>query len=468
MSNKLKSGLFWSVIEVVVKRALDFIVKLILARLLFPEDFGVIGMATVFISFIQVLNDAGMGPAIIQNKNLTERHLNTVFWTNVFWSLFLYLILSFVVAPIASNFYEQPILIKIIPFLSLSVLTSALNTVHFSQLRKELNFKKIAFIRNISSLIAGVIAVGMAFFDFGIWALVANDIIAYVITVPLFYSATKWKPKFQWDSTVLKEILSFGMFLTGSKVIINLVGNADYLLIGKWVGASAVGVYTLAFMMTNLVSGQITSMLDTVMFPFYSSIQDDAEKLKKYYLKLISYYALFVYPIMLTLVLFADVLIPFFFGNKWEEAVLPLKILTIAVMISVLTTGYNLLFRSTGRPKYEFRIQKITSLLVYLPCLVIGVYFYGIIGASLGVLVSRIINFFIHQNVLKKYFNINMIEIFMQTYKIILLSLFLTITVFLLRYFEIDDYLVLGVYALLLIIIYLKLFKSEFVKILKK
>ena len=134
--------MFWSITEVIIKRSIDFLVKLILARLLFPEDFGVIGMATVFTSFIQVLNDAGMGPAIIQKKNLTNKHLNTVFWTNVVWSLALYLILSFIVAPFAANFYNQPILIKIIPVLSLSILTSALNTVHFSQLRKELNFKK--------------------------------------------------------------------------------------------------------------------------------------------------------------------------------------------------------------------------------------------------------------------------------------------------------------------------------------
>lgn len=243
--------MLWSVIEVVVKRAMDFIVKLILARLLFPEDFGVIGMATVFTSFIQVLNDAGMGMAIIQKKQLTNKHLNTVFWTNVVWSLFLYLLLSFVVAPIAASFYEQPILVKVIPFLSLSILTRALNTVHLAQLRRDMAFKKIAFANNISSLVAGAIAVIMAFLDCSIWALVANDVVAYVITVPLFYNATKWLPSFQWDKTIFKEVLSFGVFITGTRVITNLASNADYLLIGKWVGASAVGAYTLAF--TKLV-----------------------------------------------------------------------------------------------------------------------------------------------------------------------------------------------------------------------
>src|SRR5690554_3297002 len=122
MSNSLKSGVFWSVVEVVIKRSLDLVVKLILARLLFPEDFGVIGMATVFTSFIQVINEAGMGLAIIQKQNLTNRHLNTVFWTNIVWSSFLYLLLSFVISPLAAKFYDEPLLTKIIPILSISIL----------------------------------------------------------------------------------------------------------------------------------------------------------------------------------------------------------------------------------------------------------------------------------------------------------------------------------------------------------
>lgn len=458
----------WSVIEVTVKRALDFIVKLILARLLFPEDFGVVGMATVFTSFIQVLNDAGMGPAIIQKKDLTEKHLNTVFWTNIAWSVLLYLVISFVVAPMAADFYEQPVLTTVIPILSISIVTSALNTVHFSQLRRDLNFKRIAVIRNTSSFVAGIIAISMAFLNFGVWALVANSVIAYVITVPLFYNATKWKPSGQWDKKILKEILSFGMFITGSKVIMNVVGNADYLLIGKWAGSVALGAYTLAFMMTNSVSGQVTSMLDTVMFPFYSSIQDDFEKLRKYYLKLIGYYTLILYPIMLTLFLFASELVPLFFGDKWGETIPPLRILALAVMVTVLTTGYNLLFRSTGNPKYEFKIQRITSLCVYLPCLAIGIYFYGIIGAATGTLVARILSFFIHQYVLKKHFRISTGDILRQTYKMIALCLTLAIIVFILRSFKMNEYVILGMYAFLLGVAFFALFKSHLKQILRK
>ncbi|MFK8265432.1 lipopolysaccharide biosynthesis protein [Capnocytophaga cynodegmi] len=468
MSSKLRLGLLWSIIEVVIKRALDFVVKLILARLLFPEDFGVIGMATVFISFIQVLNDGGMGPAIIQKRNLTQEHLNTVFWTNVFWSLFLYSLLSFGVAPFVSNFYNQPILSKIIPFLSLSILTSALNTVHFALLRRDLKFKQIAIIRNVSSLIGGCYAVYLALFDFGIWALVANEIVACVVSVPLFYNKSRWIPKLQWNSKILKEVVSFGVFVTGTKVIMNIVSNIDYLIIGKWIGAAALGYYTLAFMMTNLVSGQITSMLDTVMFPFYSTIQNDINKLKTYYLKLIGYYALLIYPIMLTLILFAEDLINLFFGEKWGEVVLPLRVLALAVMINVLTSGYNLLFRSTGNPKHEFKIQQITSLVVYLPCILIGVYLYGVVGAVTGILLSKIINIFVHLHVLNKYFKIQSFEIFKQVYKIVVLCLVTSVVVLLLRLVRIDNQLIFVVYVLTLSISYIKIFKNNLMILLKK
>lgn len=468
MSSKLKSGVFWSVIEVVVKRALDFVVKLILARLLLPESFGVIGMATVFISFIQVFNDAGMGLAIIQKKNLKEKDLNTVFWTNMIWSIFLFLLLSFVAAPIAADFYNEPILIKVVPILSISIITTALNTVHMAQLKRSLSFKKIALANNISSLIAGAIAIGMAFLNFGIWALIANSVIAYIITVPMFYKATKWLPKWEWDKESMKEILSFGLYTTGAKLISNLSSNADYLFIGKLMGASAVGAYTLAYMMTKQVSAQLTTMLDRVMYPFYSSIQDDLEKLKSYYLKMTGNLVLIVYPIMLTLFLFAETLVPLFFGDKWDETIEPLRILTLAIMVDVLTKGYNSLFRSIGMPKYEFKIRRITNLVIYLPLLITGIYLDGIVGAAWAVLTSGSINFFIHTNILKRHFNVRIKDIAHQNYKVWFVCISLFLLVYLLRFFDINEYIVLTVYSIIFTALYFMLFKDHVLKVLRK
>jgi teichuronic acid exporter len=464
---KLKIGVLWSIIEVIVKRSLDFVVKLILARLLFPEEFGIVGMATVFTSFVQVINDAGMGPAIVQKKNVSEKLLNTVFWSNLVWSLVLFLVLSFVLAPLAATFYNQPILVKIVPVLSFSILTSALNTVHFSLLRRDLNFKKIAFVRNTSSFVAGAIAVLMAFYGYGVWALVANSIVAYLISVPLFYTITKWKPQLEWDKKILKEVLSFGVFITGSKIVLNLASNADYLLIGKIEGSEAVGIYTLAFMMTSLVMGQITTMLDTVMFPFYSKMQDDFEKLKRYYLILIGYYTLIIYPIMITLFLFTNEIVEFFFGIKWIYAVVPIKILSISVMVNILTSGYGLLLRSIGKPDREFRIQRITSLFVYMPCLTLGVYLYGTVGAAMGGLLASIFNFFILQYVLNSYFQIKLHNIYGQTHKVIWYCVFLVFFVYCLNLFITNKYFIFSIYTIVLLGGFILLFRSRFLRLLR-
>lgn len=463
MSSKLVSGIFWSVIEVVIKRVLDLVVKLVLARLLFPEDFGVIGMATVFISFIQVLNEAGMGAALIQKKeeDLTQAHLNTVFWSNLAWSVFLYLIILLFVTPFVVKFYNQPILSKIIPILSLSLFTGALNVVHKSQLMRDLSFKKIAFINNTSTLIGGIVALIAAYSGLGIWALVINTVLAYIISVPLFFYQTRWLPKFEFNTLYLKEILAFGIFTTMTQLIVNVVSNTDYLLIGKYVSASAVGFYSLAFMMTSLVKGQVTSMLNRVMFPFYSKIQDDIELLKSYYVRLIKYYAIILYPLMLLLILFGDEIIKLFYGEKWLDTVFPMKILALAMLISVLFNGYNLLFRSIGKPKLEMQIQMILSIVIYLPCIIIGLYLNGYIGVAWGTVVSTVINFLVVQILLKRHFNLLFITIYKSLYPVFLAFFLAGASSYLLLIYSINTYVVVIIFFLIFLVIYLLTLTNE-------
>lgn len=464
---KLKSGLIWSVIEVVIKRGLDFFIKLVLARLLFPEDFGVVGMAMVFVSFIQVLNEAGMGLAIVQNRGLTNKHLNTVFWSNLGWSISLYLIMSFFIAPLAAKFYNQQILIEILPVLSLSILMRALNSVHAAQLKRDLEFKKLATINNISILGAGIIAIILALLGVGVWAIVINTLLINFISIPLYYKATKWLPCKEFDTKLLKEILSFGAYTTATQVLLNFVNNADYLLLGKFIGPTAVGVYTIAYMMTNQVTGQISTMVDRVMFPFYSSIQDRVDDLNNYYIKQVNYYIVIIYPIMLTVLLFSNHLIEILFGVKWNEASMPAQILAIAVMINVLTSGYNLLFRSVGKPAYEFKIQRINTLGIYLPLLILGIYSYGLIGAAYAVLISNIIVFFINRYVLYKHFRLKIGRVFIENKQIFYISFILFILVNILRFFNFNEVFVFAVYIVLLGGCYYSIFKKQIIKLVR-
>jgi teichuronic acid exporter len=409
-ANKLlRRGLLWSTIEVVVKRVFDFFVKLVLARLLFPEEFGIVGMATVFTSFIQVLSEMGVGSALIQrkDKDLKDIHFQTVFWTSLVWSILMYLILVFIVTPFASNFYNEPVLMQVIPILSIPVLFSSINIINKSQLMRVLDFKKLAFVNNISSVVAGFGALLLALNGAGVWALVFNMVFPFLIAMPLFFLATRWKPRFAWDKTAFKQIFGFGIFTFGTTLILNVSANVDYLIIGKLVNAASLGAYTLAFMLTGLVSSQLTSMISRVMFPFYSSIQTDIEKVKGYYLKVIGYYAVLIYPIMLALIVLAGPILSILFGHKWVEAKVPLRILAIAVLINVLTSSYNLLFRSIGRPKLEMNILLGILTFATLPAVTIGGYYYGTRGVAYGILISAIINFFVVMMLLNKYFEIS-------------------------------------------------------------
>jgi O-antigen/teichoic acid export membrane protein len=407
-NKSLKKGLLWSTIEVVIKRVFDFFIKLVLARLLFPEEFGIVGMAAVFTTFIQVVSEMGIGSALIQRKkeNLKEIHFQTVFWFGLIWSVVLYALVYFVITPLVASFYQEDILLKVIPILSLPILISPINSINKAQLMRDLNFKKLAVVNNISSILAGVGAIVLAFNNFGIWSLIFNVVVPFFVSVPLLFLATKWIPRFQWDTEAFKEIFNFGIFTFGTAIIINIAANIDYLIIGKLVNAPALGAYTLAFMLTGLVSSQLTSMINRVMFPFYSSIQTDIAKVKGYYLKVVGYYAVLIYPIMLSLIVLAGPILSILFGDKWVDTKVPLRILAVAVLINVLTSSYNLLFRSMGRPKLEMKTLLFILIFATLPAVAIGGYYYGTRGVAYGILISAIINFFVVMSLLNKYFEI--------------------------------------------------------------
>jgi teichuronic acid exporter len=159
-------------------------------------------------------------------------------------------------------------------------------------------------------------------------------------------------------------------------------------------------------MLTGLVSSQLTSMINRVMFPFYSSIQTDIAKVKGYYLKVVGYYAVLIYPIMLALIVLAGPILSILFGDKWVDTKVPLRILAVAVLINVLTSSYNLLFRSMGRPKLEMKTLLFILVFATLPAVTIGGYYYGTRGVAYGILISAIINFFVVMTLLNKYFEI--------------------------------------------------------------
>ncbi|QNF32394.1 lipopolysaccharide biosynthesis protein [Adhaeribacter swui] len=413
LKGKVVTGVFWNVVQLVINRSFDFAIKLILARLLFPNQFGIVGMATVFTSFVQVFNDLGIGAALVQRKEeqLREEHYHTSFWTGVIWSVGIYLLIFFVVAPLAATFYKEPILKSIIPILSIGVLSSPINLVHNAQLTKQMNFKKLAFISNVSTIFSGVLALILAYFGLGVWALVFNSVATFIVAMPLYFKATGWYPKFIWDKQAFHDIFGFGVYTTGTNLFNNLIQKIDYLLIGKLLSASALGTYTLAFVLTDTFRSQLMNIMNKVMYPVYGKKQDDPLSLKRYYLNVVRYNSIVIYPIMLFLVVLGEPFILNFFGSKWHDTILPLKILALSVMVHMMVNSHGSLIRGLGRPKLEMNMQLFKAICLYAPLISLGIYKYGIIGAALAYLVNKALEVIIAQYFLKKLLNVSFTEL---------------------------------------------------------
>ncbi|MEG9326623.1 lipopolysaccharide biosynthesis protein [Salinimicrobium catena] len=419
------SGVFWNVLQEVISRSAGFFIKLLLARLLFPEDFGLIGMATVFISFIQVFNDIGMNAALVQRKEelLDDKHYYTSFWTGIIWSGVIYALIYFLIAPLIVDFYNEHKLLAIVRVLSLSILFSPLVSIQRAILTKRFDFKKLSFISFSTSIAAGIVAIILAFLGYGVWALVFNVVTPVILSIPLYFMATSFIPKFIWDKKAFQDIFGFGVFTTGSSLLIKVTSQMDYLLVGKLVGKISLGVYTFAFIVTEMIRAQIINVFTKVMYPIFSKDQDNTEKLKYYYLELLKVISLVIIPPMLLLIYFTTGLLTFLFGHKWDAAIPIVKIFAWAVIIHMPLVSITAMIRGSGKPKTELNFQFIRALVFYLPLIFIGTYYYGIMGTAWAHLIAKVLTVIFGIYLLNKLFGITPMEILKEVKSSLLIGL---------------------------------------------
>lgn len=462
------SGVLWTSIEMLINRSFKFVIKLILARVLFPEDYGIVGMAVVFTSIISVFNEMGMGAALIQKKeeSITNDDFNTAFWSGLLWSIFIYGLIAFVIGPVAANFYNEPILKKIIPVLSIGVLAAPMISLHNAILVRKLNFKKISFISNTGTIFSGSLALVLALNGAGVWSLVFNSVAGLVIVMPQYFYTTKWFPKLRFSKKSFKDIFGFGVFTTGTKLIGTINGQIDYLIVGKLLGASSLGLYSFAFLLTSIARSQIIQLIEKVIYPLFSKYQDDPKALKGYYLKVMKSTIYIIYPLMFGIILFSEYFVPILFGNKWNEAIPVINLLSFGVIVSTIVSSSGVLIRSSGKPKLELKIATIISLLFFLPSILIGAYFFGLEGAAIGYIVAMVAKTILLIYLMKRIIGIKYQEIFSNIKNPIFVCITSFLLIYYIKFFNFYWILYVGLYFLILIIMFSIFSKEEF-KILK-
>lgn len=374
--------MIWSFVQRFGTMAISFVSNIVLARLLTPDDYGTIGMLMIFIAVANTFVDGGFGSALIQKKEPTKDDYSTIFWWNMFLSVLLYGLL-YLCAPAISRFYNLPILNDVLRVQGIVLIINALSIIQQNQLRKQLKFKRLASVTVISAILSAIIAIILAYMGWGVWALVAQQLMLSGFTSVLLWILNKWYPSFIFSLESFKQLFSFGGFILISNLINTFCNNIQALLIGRYFTPSLLGHYTQARKLEELASTSFSNIVDQVSYPIFAEYQHDITNLRAVLKKLLLCIAFITIPVMAILALNANALIIFLYTNKWVECIPYFQILCIAgIAISMQGVLYYAV-ASLGKSR-ELFIWTIIKRGLALLAVLAGTFLGGIYGLLIG------------------------------------------------------------------------------------
>lgn len=393
LKQKTVSGLLWSFVDTFAGQGLTFIVGIILARILSPREFGLIGMITVFIAVSESFINSGFSSALIRKKDCTNIDFSTVFYFNLAAGILFFLILFFT-APFIAGFFDEPKLKPIVQVLGIVLIIDSLTLIQRTILTKRIDFKLQARISVIASLGSGVIAIVMAYKGFGVWSLVAQRIAKQGLNSIFLWLWNRWKPLLVFSMQSFKELFGFGSKLLVSGLIDTLYRNIYYLIIGKFFSAQELGYYTRADEFQRIPSQNLNGIIGRVSYPVLASIQDDKLRLKNNYQKLIRSTMFITFILMLGMAAAAEPMIITLIGEKWRPSIIYLQMLSfVGMMYPLHALNLNML-QVSGRSDLFLKLEVIKKILA-IPTIVIGVI-WGIKIMILGMMVNTLVAYYLN------------------------------------------------------------------------
>lgn len=413
------SGVAWTTVQRFASLFLAFVANLVLARLLSPDDFGCIALLMVFISLSQIFVDGGFGAALIQKKDPTQDDYSTIFYWNLLLAIGLYFLLFFV-SPVIARYYNIPILKDILRVQGLIIILDSLGLVHKNNLRKTLQFKKISLIVLGANFMAVVAAITMAYNGFGVWCLVAQQLLISGMTTVLFWVFNRWKPTLVFSKKSFKELFGFGGFILLSNMIVTFTNEVQSLIMGKLYTARDVGLYSQARKFESIMSGTPSTVVNQVTFPVFSKFQNDIPQLTTILRRITKVMAFVVFPAMILVILIAKPAIVLMLTDKWVDCVPFFQILCIGGMAEALgDINYNAV-AAIGKSRVLFRWTCIKSVLGLL--LIIGGSFFGIRGIIWAVTIRFYLVFLIHASLAAHYLDFSIFTQLKDLFEIALVS----------------------------------------------
>jgi PST family polysaccharide transporter len=363
VKQKAVDGVLWTGSHQIVKVVLRTVIAVTLARLLTPDDYGLMGLVAIVTGFLMLFSDLGFNTALVQRSAIDEVHRSSVFWFSMIVGLGIALLVAAGAGGIAA-FYGEPRLTAVALAMALPCLIGAAASTQNALFLRDMDFRRIGLIEIANLAAGGSVGIVMAFLGFGVWSLVGLNIANALSSLLLHWTLSTWRPRALLSRTALKELSGFSLNLTGFTFVNYGIRHTDDLLVGRLFGSASLGLYTFSYQLLMLPLSEIASVFTRVMMPVLSRLQHDDASFRKAYLKTVGTIALLVFPAMMGLFVVAQPLIGTVFGHKWDAATPLVKIFALLSLFECVISPTGLILSCKGRTDMFFRWGAVTGALI--------------------------------------------------------------------------------------------------------
>lgn len=452
--SKIILSLFWKFLERIGTQGIQFVMLIVLARLLVPEQYGIIAIVNVFIMFANVFVQSGLNIALIQKKDADEVDFSSVFYLSLIIATILYVIL-FISSPFIAEFYNDLQLVSVLRVLAFTLFLGAFNSIQNAYIAKKMMFKKLFYSSLWAILISGVVGIGLAYYDYGVWSLVVQQLLNQSLITIILWFTVRWRPKLLFSIERLRVLFSFGWKLLASYILNILYTDMRTLVIGKIFNASTLGHYNRGKQFPELIINNIDGSIQSVMMPALSSYQDDLTRVKYLVKKSISMSSFIVLPIMTGLAVIAEPMVRIVLTDKWISAVPFIQIYCVILSLRPVHTANVQAINSLGRSDIFLKIEIIRTITGFL---VLWVSLpFGVFAIAIGELFMTISSSFLYSFPNKKLIGYSFRDQIKDVLPFFLISLIMGLCVYLINYLNIPTWIMLIIQIILGIIIYFSL-----------
>jgi O-antigen/teichoic acid export membrane protein len=360
LREKTIQGIAWSGVQNWGSRALTFIVFLLLARLLSPEDFGLIALASAFVALAQVFVDQGFAQAIIQRDKLEPEHLNTAFWTSLVIGIIL-TAFGLLIAPFLAGLFDEPKLAAVVRWLSASFLLGALSGVHGAILQRDFAFRPLAVRQLFGVSSGGLLGILMALNGFGVWSLVGQQLFGALVGTAVLWMASAWRPSLQMSKKHFNDLFSFGINITGTNLLNFVNRRSDDLIIGYFLGPVALGYYSVAYRLLLILTELLAQTINSVAFPAFSRLQNERERARHAFYKLTQLASVVAFPAFLGASYVAPYVVTGLFGKQWATSIPVMQVLSFIGILHVVLYLHHSAIRALGKPSWALNMTLLNA-----------------------------------------------------------------------------------------------------------